>query len=84
MVRLSVHNNLNKTLQFLYNFPREVFGCQDEVVKAEEIVAAEDFNERIEEILQALLSQVLWSFWQSDERFPSESLRASIRRVLGR
>lgn len=84
LVGAAVHNAANQMMQFLPadDFVSQNCRCYDDVAQGQQIVEAENLEERREEILNEVLSQICWSFWQGHGLFPADPLRNYVQRTL--
>jgi hypothetical protein len=76
----------NCFLQSMPFFPWQGYQLNDfrsveSTVTAQSDVSAENLRAARNDVLDSLISQVCWSFWQSEERFPQTSLSDYIART---
>lgn len=47
-----------------------------------QVTASETLQHDVVQVLDSVISQVCWPFWQSAEAFPAEQLRQTIERIV--
>lgn len=58
------------------------FQCFEDRVSVTQLSSAELLRQGVNEIVQDVLRQLCWSFWQSGDEFPAANLRAYIEQVI--
>jgi len=86
-VDLSAAGIYQQSIQFLANqvfFERDDFLCFEDTVFTRETIQAEQLDAGLADIVQTVIRQLCWSFWQSAEAFPVDALRVQLADVLQR
>jgi hypothetical protein len=85
---LAVTNVRAQKLPFLRDpyrlHPAENYECFEDTVSVSQRSSSELLRENLHEIVQDVLRQISWSFWQSAEEFPANALHDYIEEIIGR
>jgi len=64
------------------HYTADDFRCFENIVSATERSSSELFRQGVNEVVQTLLGQLCWSFWQSREDYPAEEMRQYVAGVI--
>ena len=59
------------------------FQCFEDVVAVTETTESEKLSANVVGVVQGLMRQVCWSFWQATDRFPADTLDQYIAQIVG-
>jgi hypothetical protein len=81
-VRLS--NCFQQSMPFVAwdQFGLDDFRSVERTVSAEEMASAETLDTQLDGIINRLMTQICWSFWQPPEPFPGQMLTQSVSNVI--
>jgi hypothetical protein len=82
-IELKLVNCFQQSMPFFpwQGYQLDDFRSVERIVTAQAEVSAETLRAARNEVLDRLISQVCWSFWQSPEPFPQQSLSDYIARI---
>ena len=89
VVQLSLHNMKGRAMPFIpvsldFSDELETFRSFDVAITAEQITSSETLKSNLEEVLQQLLLEVCWSYWQGSGPFPTDTLKNYVHESLQR